>query len=72
MFSNLRAEMARKGIKSTDVSEILGVSEKTARNYIDGKTKIGWVDVVNIQKKLFPECKISYLFNIDAKENKIH
>lgn len=71
MFPNLRAEMTRENIKTTDIAELLHVSEKTARNYLNGKTKISWLDVLTIQTKLFPELEIGYLFNIkNTKESR--
>ena len=70
MFPNLRAEMTRENIKTTDIAELLHVSEKTARNYLNGKTKISWLDVLTIQTKLFPELEIGYLFHIkNTKES---
>ncbi len=65
MFPNLKAEMARKNIKNDRICEILGVSEKTVRNYLNGKTKIAWLDVLKIQNELFPGCKIEYLFRLE-------
>lgn len=67
MFPNLKAEMARHNIKNDKLCEILGVSEKTVRNYLNGKTQISWFNVLKIQKTLFPDCKLSYLFSIDDK-----
>ena len=64
MFPNLRAEMSRKGLKIKDICEVLDVSEKTARNYLNGKTKISWCDVLIISSKLFPDLEIGYLFQI--------
>ncbi|AJA42496.1 XRE family transcriptional regulator (endogenous virus) [Clostridium phage phiCT453A] len=70
MFPNLKAEMARSGIRVNDISKMLGVSEKTARNYLSGRTKISWLDVLTIQAKLFPDLKVGYLFAIDTKKIK--
>ena len=70
MFPNLKAEMARHEIKVKDISKILCVSEKTIRNYLNGKTKISWLDVLKIQNSLFPDLKVSYLFAITAKDQK--
>lgn len=66
MFPNLKAEMARNGLKTKDICKVLGVSEKTVRNYFNGKTKISWFDVLTIQKELFPDLKVGYLFAIDT------
>jgi len=68
MFPNLRAEMARNAISVNDISHMLNVSEKTVRNYISGRTKISWIDVLMIQSKLFPDLKVGYLFAIDIEQ----
>ena len=68
MFPNLRAEMARKQIRTLDIAHLLGVSEKTTRNYLNGKSKISWLDVLTIQKSFFPKLKVSYLFQICEKK----
>lgn len=69
MFPNLRAEMTRKNLKTKDICKVLNVSEKTARNYLTGRTKISWLDVLIIREKLFPELEVGYLFQmgIDKK-----
>ena len=64
MFQNLKAEMSRKGVKVIDIANLLGVTEKTASNYISRRTKIAWMDVLKIQRELFPEYDISYLFEM--------
>lgn len=64
MFPNLRAEMTRNGIKVEDIASVLGISEKTARNYLSGRTKISWLDVLAIKEELFPELELEYLFKI--------
>lgn len=70
MFPNLRAEMTRKGLKTKDIAEILSVSEKTVRNYLTGRTKIPYLDVLKIRSKLFPNLEIGYLFAINTTERK--
>jgi predicted transcriptional regulator len=66
MFKNLAAEMARHGLAVKDICDCLGVSEKTARNYLNGATKISWFDVLKIRNTLFSNLEISYLFAIDS------
>ena len=62
IFPNLRAEMARQGIKVKDISKLLNVSEKTVRNYLNDKTKILWLDALKIRNDFFQNCSIDYLF----------
>lgn len=68
MFPNLKAEMARRNISINEISNVLGVSEKTVRNYLNGKSKISWFDVIKIQNSFFPELKVGYLFDINLKD----
>lgn len=68
MFKNLAAEMARNDITVNDISQCLEVSEKTARNYLKGISKISWLDVLKIRDTLFPSYEVSYLFKISKKD----
>lgn len=67
MFNNLLAEMARNKISKRDMAIHLGVSEKTIRNYIDGSTKISWLDTLKIKNTYFPNLSLEYLFQADEK-----
>jgi plasmid maintenance system antidote protein VapI len=67
MFNNLLAEMARNKISKRDVAMHLGVSEKTLRNYIDGSTKISWLDTLKIKNNYFPHLSLEYLFQTEEK-----
>ncbi|MBU3146602.1 XRE family transcriptional regulator [Clostridium sp. CF012] len=62
MFRNLLAEMSRQRITRQDIASCLGVSEKTARNYINGATKISWCDTLKIRNTFFTKLDIEYLF----------
>ncbi|MFW2500453.1 hypothetical protein OD350_03560 [Clostridium beijerinckii] len=62
MFRNLLAEMSRNKITRRDIANCLGVSEKTARNYINGASKISWYDTLKIKNTFFPELSLEYLF----------
>lgn len=65
MFRNLLAEMSRQGITRRDIAACLGVSEKTARSYINGTSKISWQDTLKIRRTFFPNLDIEYLFQSD-------
>lgn len=67
MFNNLLAEMTRQKITRADIARCLGVSEKTARNYINGKTKISWLDTLKIKNTYFPNLSLEYLFYVNKK-----
>lgn len=65
MFYNLFAEMARNEIKKNDIANCLNVSEKTARNYLNGTSKISWSDALKIKHTFFSDLDIEYLFAIE-------
>ena len=67
MFRNLLAEMSRNRITRRDIADCLGVSEKTARNYINGISKISWCDTLKIKNTFFPELSLEYLFETPKK-----
>lgn len=66
MLNNLRAELARKGIKALPeaVAEAIGCTPKTARNKLDGLTPVTVPEAVAIIEKYFPNDNftIEYLF----------
>ncbi len=62
MFTNLQNALYQKGITTKALAEFLQVTEKTARNKIQGKTEFTLSEVKKINKYLFPEYAFSYLF----------
>lgn len=62
MFSNLRAEMARKQITIIKISELLGVNRDTVSRKLSGKSPLFLNEALLINKELFPNKKITYLF----------
>ena len=68
MFRNLLAEMSRYRITRRDIANCLGVSEKTARNYINGVSKISWQDTLKIRNTFFSASDLEYLFKTDDKK----
>lgn len=62
MFPNLRAEMARKGITTKDLSSCLGCSPKTVLNKFSGKSEFTRVELFKIKNEFFPDLTIEYLF----------
>jgi plasmid maintenance system antidote protein VapI len=61
MFSNLLAELTRENIPIKEFAKKIGVTEKSARNKLNGKTEF---TLSEIQKTfdLFPDLKMDYLF----------
>ena len=70
MFNNLLAEMVRNKISKRDIATCLEVSEKTARNYLNGSTKISWNDTLKIKNTYFPNLSLEYLFEIKDEQTK--
>lgn len=70
MFYNLLAEMARHNPRITklDIASCLEVSEKTARSYLNGASKISWSDTLKIKHTYFPNLDIEYLFKSDKNK----
>ena len=62
MYNNLKAEMARHDMSAPDLARALGITEKTARNKLQGKTPFTVPEAIIIQRDLFPQCDILYLF----------
>lgn len=62
MYDNLRAEMARNRITVKQLSQVLGVSLKTASNRLSGKTDFTLNEALKINRELFPKCELDYLF----------
>jgi DNA-binding XRE family transcriptional regulator len=64
MYPNLRAEMARYGVKPRDLAKALDITRKSIDNKMACKTKSGFGldEAVLIRNTFFPELKIDDLF----------
>lgn len=62
MFSNLRAEMARKEITIIEISKLLGVNRDTVSRKLSGKSKLYLNEAMLINKEFFPNKELQYLF----------
>lgn len=62
MFSNLRAEMARKQITIQEIASMIGVGRDAASQKLSGKTPITLAEAFKIEKGYFPESDVRYLF----------
>lgn len=69
MYSFLRGEMFRTGISISSLSRKIGVSEKTLRNKLKGKTDFTWPEAKVIRKIVNPDMSMEELFRSD-NENK--
>jgi len=66
---NLIAEMARNGIKTTDLKDVIGVSNRTAQYKISGNSQFTVEEAFKIRDALFPGLRIEYLFQQDVKSD---
>ncbi|EJT6152833.1 MAG: XRE family transcriptional regulator [Clostridium perfringens] len=62
IFSNLRAEMARKQITIKKIAELLEINRDTAGRKLSGKAPLYLSEALVINKELFPNKNVTYLF----------
>lgn len=69
-FATLRAEMARKGLRGSDIAATLCISPKSAYNKINGITEFTLKETIAVRDKYFPDMTIDFLFN-DGSEKQV-
>ena len=62
MFSNLRAEMARKQVTIKKIADLLGKNKDTVGRKLSGKAPLYLSEALLINKELFPNQNVTYLF----------
>lgn len=62
MFSNLRAELARKNLTTSYIASILRISKKSARNKLYGRSSFTLEEAIILRDKLAPSMSIDELF----------
>ena len=62
MFSNLRAEMARKQITIQEIANTIGVGRDAASQKLSGKTPITLAEAFKVEAEYFPGIDVRYLF----------
>lgn len=62
MLHNLEAEIARRGLAKQKVADCIGISKRTLYDKLTGKTTFTINEASKLQKELFPECEMDYLF----------
>lgn len=72
MFSNLRAEMARKEITIKKIAELLEINRDTAGRKLSGKAPLYLSEALLINKELFPNKNMTYLFKEIVPDKKIN
>lgn len=59
----LNGEIAKKGLRKSEIAKTIGVSYTTFRNKMLGATPFTWDEVNTIKREYFPECSLDYLFS---------
>ena len=67
MLENLRAAMRAKNISAAAIARVIGTTEKTVNNKINGITDFTLKEVLLIKEFLFPEYDICYLFQMSEE-----
>lgn len=68
IFPNLRAEMARYGIKQKDIAEKLyNGAESRVSERLNGKYQMDIDECIALRDKFFPGMTIDYLFDKNIK-----
>lgn len=62
MFKNLRQALADRNMTMKAYADFLGVTEKTLQNKMNGVTEFTYDEVDRTARFIFPQYKISYLF----------
>lgn len=61
-YSNLKAEMARKGITGESISQFLKIHRNSFYNKISGDSNFSVDEAIKIREKFFPDTGMGYLF----------
>lgn len=61
-MQNLSAEMVRFGVGISDIQNLLGCSNNTVRNKLNGISEFSVGEAMKIRNKFFPGFKVEYLF----------
>ncbi|MEK4283251.1 helix-turn-helix domain-containing protein [Ureibacillus sp. FSL K6-0165] len=62
-YPNLKAEMARYGVRQVDIANLLGVREGTVSDKMNGKSVFDIDEAFKIKMKFFPHLLLDYLFS---------
>lgn len=59
---NLKKTLSNKGISIKAYASVLGISEKSAWNKLNGETEFTISEALKTKKELLPEYDLEYLF----------
>ena len=61
-YPNLRAEIARRGIKKTAMARCIGVTDRAFYNKLSGISTFTWPEACKIRDQFFPDMEKDVLF----------
>lgn len=67
LLKNLEAEMARYGVTNNDIKSLLGCSDRTVTNKLNGETDFTVPEALKIRNTFFPNLRLEYLFAVETK-----
>lgn len=67
--SNLKGEMAKKGITIEAISKLLGIHRNSVANKINGDSSFSIDEAIAIQRNFFPKLTLRYLFEKEGSKN---
>ena len=67
--SNLKGEMAKKGITIEAISKLLGIHRNGVANKINGDSSFSIDEAIAIQRNFFPKLTLRYLFEKEESKN---
>ena len=62
-YENLRVEMERRGIRLQDIAQSCGYNRDTLARKLSKKSAINLSEAFQIQKTMFPDLDVIYLFD---------
>lgn len=69
LYPNLVGEIAKRGVKKSEIAKCIGTSYKSLGNKLSGKTKFSLPEAMQIKDKFFPEFTLDELFAKCMTEN---
>lgn len=67
MLENIRKAMRAKGISAATMARVIGTTEKTVNNKLNGISEFTVSEAKLLHKALFPEYDFFYLFETEEK-----
>lgn len=69
MLCNLRAEMARRGLSVSDISRVIGKTDRSARDKISGRYTFSIDEAKKVRDTFFPGMDLDFLFSQNHPNN---